>query len=179
MDDKQVAMQSFLTQLQKLGQAKTYAKNSYLLRADETEKHIYFIKSGAVRVFLADAHEEHTIRLGYEGSLINSLASFLAQTPSAFYIEALRKTTVLLVEKEQLEQLMQQNELYAKAYSYLIENVVIQQLEREIDLLMVSPAERLERVLKRSPNLFQHVPLKYIASYLRMSPETLSRIRNS
>jgi hypothetical protein len=59
-----------------------------------------------------------------------------------------------------------------------MEMVITQQIEREIDLLTVSPTERLKRVLERSPNVFQEVPLKYIASYLRMTPETLSRLRN-
>ena len=61
----------------------------------------------------------------------------------------------------------------------MLENLITQQMEREVDLLIESPAERLKRILERSPNLFQHVPLKYIANYLRMTPETLSRIRNS
>ena len=52
-------------------------------------------------------------------------------------------------------------------------------MEREIDLLTLSPRNRYNRVLERSPQLFQHIPLKYIASYLRMTPETLSRLRNS
>jgi CRP/FNR family transcriptional regulator, anaerobic regulatory protein len=61
----------------------------------------------------------------------------------------------------------------------MLETLLTQQIEREVDLLTASPTERLSRVLKRSPNLFQEVPLKYIANYLRMTPETLSRIRNS
>ena len=64
-------------------------------------------------------------------------------------------------------------------YIELLEAMVLQQMDREIDLLTVSPVERLNRVLLRSPHLFQEIPLKYIASYLRMTPETLSRIRNS
>ncbi len=51
--------------------------------------------------------------------------------------------------------------------------------EREIDLLTQSPQERIERIRKRSPQVFQEIPHKYIASYLRMSPETLSRLLNS
>lgn len=61
----------------------------------------------------------------------------------------------------------------------MIENLVTQQTDREIDLLITSPIERLKRALATSPNLFQEIPLKYIASYLRMKPETLSRIRKS
>jgi hypothetical protein len=59
-----------------------------------------------------------------------------------------------------------------------LEDLVVQQLEREKDLLINAPGERFERVLTRSPKLFQEIPNKYIANYLRMSPETLSRLKN-
>jgi hypothetical protein len=57
--------------------------------------------------------------------------------------------------------------------------IITQQVERTIDLLTSSFSERLERVLKHSPDLFKEIPLKYIASYLRMTPETLSCIRKN
>ncbi|MCH5717306.1 cyclic nucleotide-binding domain-containing protein [Niabella hibiscisoli] len=59
----------------------------------------------------------------------------------------------------------------------MLEGLVVQQIEREKDLLIQSPRERYERVLKRSPQLFQEVANKYIAAYLRMSAETLSRLK--
>ena len=60
-----------------------------------------------------------------------------------------------------------------------MEQLILQQLEREKDILTSSPIERYKRVLKRSPQLFQEIPNKYIADYLRMTPETLSRIKKS
>ena len=60
-----------------------------------------------------------------------------------------------------------------------MEYLIYTQLEREKDILISSPHTRYERVLKRSPQVFQYVPHKYIASYLRMSPETLSRLKKS
>jgi hypothetical protein len=57
--------------------------------------------------------------------------------------------------------------------------MIIGQLEREVDLLTNDPAERYRRVLNRSPRLFQEVPAKYIANYLRMTPETMSRIKKT
>jgi nitrogen-specific signal transduction histidine kinase len=81
--------------------------------------------------------------------------------------------------KAKLLALVHENQDSLKGYIQLLETLVTQQIDREIDLLITSPTERLRRVLERSPNLFQQVPLKYIASYLRMKPETLSRIRNS
>ncbi|MCP9751160.1 Crp/Fnr family transcriptional regulator [Ferruginibacter sp. HRS2-29] len=155
------------------------SKGDFLTREGEVERHLYYIVSGAVRAFLLTEHEEQIIRFGYKGSFINSLSSFMSGSPSPLYIEAIRKTVVRVISKEALENIIYENEESMKGYIALLETLAVQQIEREIDILTVSPSERLKRVLKRSPTLFQEVPLKYIASYLRMTPETLSRIRNS
>lgn len=156
-----------------------YDKGAFLLREGETEKYLYFIVSGAARVLLLTEFEEHTIRLAYPGSFINSLASYIRQTPSTFYIEALRKTIVKRISKATIDQIVHTDPEMAQAYIQMLETLVIQQIDREMDLLNNSPKARFERVLERSPGLFQEVPARYIASYLRMTPETLSRLRKS
>jgi CRP/FNR family transcriptional regulator, anaerobic regulatory protein len=158
---------------------KVFQKGEFILKEGAVERNLYWIETGAVRVFYLSEYEEQIVRLGYEGSLINSLSSFIKEAPSEFYIEALRKTTLKVMPKAQLLALVHENQDSLKGYIQLLETLVTQQIDREIDLLITSPTERLKRVLERSPNLFQQVPLKYIASYLRMKPETLSRIRNS
>lgn len=70
---------------------------------------MYLADSGTVRVFLLSAFEELTIRFGYEGSVINSLSSFLTGKPSEFYIEALRKTSITTITKAQLLELVYQS----------------------------------------------------------------------
>ena len=64
-------------------------------------------------------------------------------------------------------------------YNALLKDLIGTFYEREIDILQKDPAKRLKRVLERSPQVFQEVPHKYIAAYLRMTPETLSRLLNS
>lgn len=154
-------------------------RDEYLIREGEVENYVYFIKSGAIRVYLLNEFEELTIRFGYINSLINSLSSFLKETPSEFYIQAIRNTTVARISKKAFFQIINENEKFKALYHQILEDLITQQMEREIDLLTFSPAERLKRVTNRSPQLFQEIPLKYIASYLRMTPETLTRIRNS
>jgi CRP/FNR family transcriptional regulator, anaerobic regulatory protein len=169
---------TLLAHLPQMGKAKTFAKGEMLLREGEVEKHLYYVQDGAVRIFLLTALEEQTIRFGYQGSFINSLSSFISGNPSEFYIETLRKTTVWVLPKTAVVALVQSNPQYQQQYSQFLELLITKLVEREIDLLTASPAERLQRVLQRSPNLFQQVPLRYIANYLRMTPETLSRVRN-
>lgn len=158
---------------------KVFAKGEFLLKAGETERYLYLIESGAVRVYYVSEFEEHTVRLGYKGSFINSLSSFIRENPSEFYIDAIRRTTVKMISKEKLLEIVHESPESLRQYNQLLESLVTQQIDREIDLLITSPAERLNRVLQRSPHVFQEIPLKHIASYLRMKPETLSRIRNS
>ena len=76
-------------------------------------------------------------------------------------------------------QVFNSNETYKDLWDEFLKEMIISQLEREIDLITYTPIERFERLYKRSSHLFQEIPHKYIASYLRMKPETLSRLMNS
>ena len=169
-------MQRIMEAFQNEGETKIYPKGDFILREGQVEKKLYFIETGAVKLFYLTEFEEKIIRFGYNGSTINSLSSFLNEQPSEFYIEALRKTKIKAISKEKLLEIAHSD---IEQYCKFLEILLAQQIDREVDLLITSPAQRLERVLQRSPGLFQHIPLKYIASYLRMNPETLSRIRNS
>jgi CRP/FNR family transcriptional regulator, anaerobic regulatory protein len=158
---------------------RTYAKGDYVIREGQVEQSLYLIQSGAVRVFHVTEFEEQTIRFGYQGSIITSLSSFITGDTSELYMEALRKTTLRAVSRKKLFEVVNESTENQRIYIGMLERLIVQQMEREVDLLTESPTKRLQRVLDRSPNLFQEIPLKYIASYLRMTPETLSRIRNS
>jgi CRP/FNR family transcriptional regulator, anaerobic regulatory protein len=158
---------------------RTIKKGDFLIRAGEVEKHLYYIEDGAVMAIYSTDDEDLTIRFGYDGSFINSLASFLNGTPSEYMISAIKSTKLRQISKEGLMQFIHSSEVLMQGYQDLLQVLITQQMERELDLLTNSPAERLQRVLQRSPNLFQHIPLRHIASYLRMTPETLSRIRKS
>lgn len=156
-------------------EAVTLKKGDILTREGTIENNLFFIEDGAVKIYYQSELSEHIIRLGYNGSILNSLTSFFKQTPSELIIEVIRESKVKILKRSQVIDIIENSTGYDK----FLEKLITEQLDREIDLLQDSPIKRLERVLKRSPHLFQHIPLKYIAIYLRMSPETLSRIRNS
>ncbi|MCW1962652.1 Crp/Fnr family transcriptional regulator [Chryseobacterium viscerum] len=158
---------------------KEFKRNEFLKISDSTDTSIYFIENGSVRIFMMDENEERIIRFGYTGNIIVSLDSFLSGKPSDLYIQAIKKTTVRIASKKDFYEFIQSSEEHLKFWMDILEDLVLQQLEREKDLLINAPGERFERVLKRSPRLFQEVPNKYIANYLRMSPETLSRLKKS
>lgn len=158
---------------------KNLKRGEFLNSKGILDTNIYYIESGSIRVFVSDNnYDEQIIRFGYQGNLITALDSYLTNKPSAYNMQAIKKTTVRVIPKSKMDSFLN-SENNRSIWINILENLVLQQLEREIDILIVSPKERYERVLKRSPNLFQEVPHRYIANYLKMTPETLSRLKKS
>lgn len=156
----------------------TIDRNEFLKVKGSIDTNIYYVESGSLRIFVLDDYEEQTIRFGYKENIIVSLDSFLTEKPSDLYIQAIKKTVLKVVSKHQIESFLE-TESNKNLWTKILENLVLQQMEREIDILTNSPKERYERVLKRSPQLFQEIPNRHIANYLRMSAETLSRLKKS
>ncbi|WP_299161713.1 Crp/Fnr family transcriptional regulator [uncultured Tenacibaculum sp.] len=154
----------------------TIKRNDFLANPGDINTNLYFVKEGSLRVFIDDDIEEHTIRFGYRESLITALDCFLTEKPTSFYIQALKKCELKVISKAHYMRFINSKKEYEEIWKKLLESFVYQQIEREIDLITYSPQKRFERVFKRSPQVFQEIPQKYIASYLRMTPETLSRI---
>ena len=154
-------------------------RNEFLKVAGTLDTNIYFIEEGSLRIYIEQEGEEQIIRFGYQNDLIVALDSFLTDQPSDFYIQAIKKTAVKIISKKAFFEFIQESEANLKLWNAILENLVLQQMEREKDLLIASVNERYSRVLKRSPKLFQEIPHKYIANYLRMTPETLSRLKKS
>ncbi len=155
----------------------TLARNEYLKVAGSVNTNLYYVVEGSLRIFVISEFEEQIIRFGYKENIITALDSYISEKPSDLYIQAIKKTTLKVIGKKKLNQLIESSSELQKEWNKILEQLIYQQLEREIDLLTSSPLERFKRVFKRSPQLFQEIPNKHIASYLRMSPETLSRIK--
>lgn len=157
----------------------TLARNELLHSSGTVNTKIYFVLDGSLRIFHENDSDFNTIRFGYSGSLFASLDSFLTGKPSVYAVQAIKQARLKVMKKtdfmEFIESDVQNLLLWNTVLSYTINNL----LERELDLLITSPLERYQRVLQRSPRLFQEIPHKYIASYLRMAPETLSRLIKS
>lgn len=172
---------------------RTVKRGEYLKFGGTTDTRLYYIESGCLRAFLEMEDGEQTIRFGYTGEFFTALDSFISNQPSPMNLQALRKTEVLEASKDVFMDFIESKPPSSAAalgwpdpelsnrelYGQMLSGLFVGLLEREIDLLTTSPAERYQRVFNRSPHLFQEVPAKYIANYLRMTPETLSRLRKS
>jgi CRP-like cAMP-binding protein len=157
----------------------TLKRNDYLKVAKTVDTNIYFVESGSLRIFILDGVEEQVIRFGYSNNIIVALDSFFSEEPSDFYIQAIKKTVVKVIPKSVFYEFVGRSEENKRVFNKMLEELILQQMEREKDILTNSPKERYNRVLTRSPRLFQEIPNRHIANYLRMSPETLSRLKKS
>lgn len=157
----------------------TLSRNEYLKVKGTIDTNLYYIRSGTLRIYVAEEQEEHIIRFGYKDNFIAALDSFISEKPSDLYIQALKRTEVKIIKKATFMDFVESSEANTKVWQLMMGDLIFQQMERERDILTTSPLERYNRVFARSPQLFQEIPNKYIASYLRMTPETLSRVKKS
>jgi CRP-like cAMP-binding protein len=153
-------------------------RNEFIKISGTVDTNIYYIVNGSVKLFILEGDQEQIIRFGYKGNIIVALDAFISGKPSNLYIQAIKKSTIKVITKAQLYHFLQTNQQH-QLWIHILEDLVLQQLEREVDILTSSPKERYRRVKERSPQLFQEIPNRYIANYLRMSAETLSRLKKS
>lgn len=154
-------------------------RKEYLKVKGSVDTNLYLVVNGSLRIYVLDEFEENIIRFGYTNNFIAALDSFISEEPSDVYIQAIKKTTLKVIKKTTFMNFVESSAENTKVWHLLLESLILQQMDRERDILTSSPLERYKRVLERSPQLFQEIPSKYIASYLRMTPETLSRIKKS
>ena len=158
---------------------RSYQRSTFLVEPGQKDTNLYLIENGSVRIYFEDGEEEQIIRLGYGGDMIGALDSFITDGPTKLFIQTLKQTDLIALTKKSFLNFIESDISHFKLWNACLQLLFLDQLEREQDLLTQSPRERYLRVLKRSPRLFQEVPHKYIASYLRMTPETLSRLKKS
>ncbi|TPN87065.1 Crp/Fnr family transcriptional regulator [Aquimarina algicola] len=157
---------------------KVFRKNEFILKSGQVEHYLYFVCSGSLFLGLENNVKEHVLGFGYETSVICSFSSFITQSPSKFHIKAITDCTLLRISKTQLMKLVDEYSDIKAWYYSLIEQTLAGHLERQAELLSLSPKARYTSFLERSGHLINSLPLKYISSYLNMEPETLSRIRS-
>ena len=138
---------------------------------------MYVVLEGALRLYYPLETEEICVGFAYENTIISAFPSFIANQPSEYSIQALRKCELIGVSRSDFMQLIERSPALERYWRIQLEKAVLGRIDREIDLLLPDPKARLQRLLKRSPHIFHIIPRKYIASYLRITPETLSRIR--
>jgi CRP-like cAMP-binding protein len=156
---------------------KEFTKGDNIIREGKTEHYIYFIVEGMARTFFYKEDKETSLDFFFAGSFFGSYESFLLRTPSRLNIEALSPLITMRMHYDDLQKLYVQTPKLQQLGRILTEELFIRLSERLQDLLSLSASERYYKLLEAQPQYVQHIPLKYLASYLNITPESLSRIR--
>ena len=155
-------------------------KRQFLLKAGEVSKHENFVTEGLLRAYTIDANgDEHIAMFAMEDWWISDLYSFLTQTPATQYIDALEDSTILSIEKPDLERLYLKVPRFDRFFRVLLQNAFVANQKRILASISETAEEQYTNFLKKYPTLEQRIPQHQIASYLGIAPETISRIRRS
>lgn len=156
---------------------KEVPKSTVLLAKGQTEKQLSFIEKGAVRFYVPGEEKDVTFAFIFDQELLCAYDSFLTQTPSLYSAATLTNTVLWQITYTDLQQLYRELPKSNIIGRILTEEIYVKKATREIALLTQSPEERYLHLFSARPKLIQSIPLKYIASYIGITPQALSRIR--
>lgn len=153
-------------------------KKEFLLQNGEVCDFIGYIESGTIRHFHIKDGVEKTCDISFESSWVTDFQSFTHSTSCIMNLQAMETTNVFIVRKENLYKLYNECKKYETFGRLMAEQVAQRATEIAMSLSSEKPEERFQNLLIKQPDLFQRVPQKYIANFLGVSPESLSRIRS-
>ena len=156
---------------------KKLRRREFFLQPHEVCKHVAFVKRGCLRYFYDAAGEERTGQFFFENSWYTDYESFLTGEPSSQAIQALEPTELCLLSKGALYELYERYPTFERFGRLMAENAYLGSRRNNVSLLTASPEERYLDLIQTRPKLLERVALRYIASYLGIQPESLSRIR--
>lgn len=156
---------------------KTLKKKAFLLQDDKVCDFIAFIEKGSIRHFHVKEGVEKTCDISFEGSWITDFQSFSNDTVSKMNLQAMESSVVFLIKKADLFALYRKCNKYETFGRLMAEKVAQRATDIAMSLSSDKPEERFQKLIQNQPDLFQRIPQKYIANFLGISPESLSRIR--
>ncbi len=155
------------------------SKGEYLQLEGNVSKHWGIVAEGLVRVYYMDGEEEITEQLIREGEDFMDYESFLEQTPSRRFIQMVEPTTLFLISRLECEEACANNVELRRLFRRMTECKLLYVKKKAQTAIFKSAKERYDDLIARKPDLILRVPSVYIASFLGVTPETLSRIRSN
>lgn len=156
-----------------------YQKGEKILAEGDVCKHIYWIVKGLVRQFYYKNDKEVTEYMATENSIVMSIESLFKEQPSHQQIVALEPTVIYAMPRQELEQKAMRSVNIQILYRKILEeSLILSQIHADM-LRFENAQSRYAKLVKMQPQLVLRAPLVYIASYLQITPETLSRVRTA
>lgn len=158
---------------------KKFRKHQFILQEGEVSRYETYILSGCTRSYEVDNDgQEHIIQFGLEDWWVGDMYSFLTGTPSKLNVDCLEDTEVLQITQENHDRLCNDIPKLERHFRKLVQNAYCASIQRIYSNLSKSALERYDEFIRKYPHIEQRVPNNLIASYLGITPQSLSRIRN-
>jgi CRP-like cAMP-binding protein len=155
-----------------------FKKKEIILEQGKVENHLSYLIKGSVAVLTYHNGNEICINFCIENSFFSSYVSFLTREPSTYYILAMEDTIIERIDYESLESAYSISANHQKNGRKIVEQLYIKSNKRILSLITKTAEERYIEFIEEHSNFLQHIPLKYLASYLGITPVSLSRLRN-
>ncbi len=154
-------------------------RRQWLLQAGDICRHESFLVKGCMRSYITDmAGNDHVLHFAIEDWWISDLQSFLDQSPSQIYIEALEPSWLLQLDLPSLQKLYEQIPAFERFFRILHQNAYLAQNRRILHNISLTAAERYDAFVQQYPAIAARVTQKHLASYLGMTPVFMSQLRN-
>lgn len=153
------------------------AKGQILTATGTVENHLYFLLDGAVRLYYSAENKDITLNIGFPNAFISAYTSFLTQEKSNFTLETLTTCRYCYLTHSGLDYIYEHTQCGHELGRILTEQIFLYLSQRENSFLLKSPTERYLDLFHEQPKLIQEIPQKYLASYIGVTPQALSRIR--
>ena len=159
------------------GSLKTYKKGENFINANNLNTKIAFILIGGFRIFYEKHDNEITCLMAFENGLIGSFESNILKQPCTQTIQAIEDSELFIIDYKDLETLYDRSPKFERVGRLILEYYLAFLQQRITSYLLDTPEERYMRLIRETPDLLNRVPLQYIASYIGVTPVSLSRIR--
>ena len=158
---------------------KKIRKRQYLLQEGNICRHLAFVEKGLLRSYnVDDKGIEHMIHFAWEGWWMADMLSFLSIEPSTYHIDAIEDSELLLISRSDFEEMLLKVPVMERYFRILFQNNIISKERRLISSISNSAEEKFIHLSATNPELIKRIPQQLVASYLGITPETLSRIKN-
>lgn len=157
---------------------KKVRKRQYVLNGGDVCQYITFVEQGMLRSFTVDAEGyEHVVQFAIEGWWISDVGSFISGKEALYNIEALEDSALLHLTRTGMEELITTVPVMERFFRLLMQNNIVALQRRVIAYMSLSAEEKYLKLMELAPDIMQRASQQHIASYLSITPETLSRVR--
>jgi CRP-like cAMP-binding protein len=154
-------------------------KHEILLSEGDPSRRMFFVVKGCLRVFfIKEDGTEVTRRIVFENNFSTTLVGFITRQPSLEYTQALEPTTLLYITRDEFYALLERIPNWEKFYRQYLEYAYVSNTNRLMSFITQDATERYRQLLQENPEIVRRLPNRIVASYLNISPETLSRLKS-